>query len=302
MVHANGSLCVKPDQIQPPKPKARSGGVYKWVDEHGKVHFGDKPTDTAEDLTQHYQTRRSGMELVMDYPNWVGSKSVEADLQKEAELMYRIFTRFIPKEHHRPVSLNITLFEDNSAYTAYRDNQGISAMTGAFYRAEEHRIYMPMLISDAATRAVARHEMTHAMTIAMLGTLPIWLMEGIAEYMQRLHWNMSAATVPVDHQAMRQAKGGKPSDLRQLTGMTHQRFYASNRYGNYARASLLVHFLIDHTEGQSWLKQTLASYATDPCHRFQPDHAFATYSGGVEALSASFDRWLDAREHLPHRY
>ncbi|MBM95524.1 MAG: hypothetical protein CMI09_06710 [Oceanospirillaceae bacterium] len=303
VMHANGTLCLKPDFIKPPEPKAQVSGVYKWVDENGKVHFGDKPTETSEDLSKRYQTRNSGMELVMEYRDWSGNKSIEADLQKEAELMYRIFSQFVPKAHRRPVVLNITLFENRQRFDAYRVQQGIGANTGAFYRGEEHRIYMPMLRSEKATRAVARHEMTHAMTVAMLGTLPIWLMEGIAEYMQRLKWQMSAASVPVDVWALRHVNPKAPATIKQLTGMSHQDFYARGKNNNYARASLLVHFLIGHADGKAWLKQSLARFAEQPCRPFDPEQEFNSfYPGGLASVSERFEQWLDAREHLPHRY
>ena len=301
--HPQAAGCMRPDQIKPPKPKAKPAGVYRWVDDKGRVHFGDKPTETAEDLSQHYKTRNAGMKLVLSYPDWAGDSSVQATLEREAELMYRIFSRLIPKPQRRPVTLNITLFENQTRYATYRTQEGISSQTGAFYRASEHRIYMPRYASDSQTRAVARHEMTHAMTVAMLGSLPVWLMEGIAEYMERLQWQLSAARVPVDRWALNQIRQGQTKSLGQLTGMSHQDFYARQRHRNYALASLLVHFLMEHTEGKAWLTQMLARYAAQPCLPFDPQTAFEqTYPGGLSGLSSAFETWLSAREHLPHRY
>lgn len=295
--------CIHPDQIKPPKPETKPAGVYRWVDDKGRVHFGDKPTATAEDLSQQYKTRNAGMKLVLTYPEWGGDTTVQADLEREAELMYRIFSRLIPKPQRRPVTLNITLFESQARYAAYRSKQGISSQTGAFYRANEHRIYMPRYASDQMTRAVARHEMTHAMTVAMLGSLPVWLMEGIAEYMERLQWQLSAARVPVDGWALNQVRYRQNQSLEQLIGMTHQDFYARQRQQNYALASLFVHFLMEGDTGQRWLTQTLAGYARQPCQSFDLKQAFEQrYPGGLSAVSAAFDDWLSAREHLPHRY
>ena len=303
VVHGNGDVCLKPDSIEVPEVKPPKTGVYKWVDEHGKVHFGDKPTSTSEDLSKQYRVSDSGMTVKLEYPDWDGSKTVAADLQKEAELMHRIFTKFVPKQHRRRVDLNITLFKNRQSFARYRTEQGIPRSTGAFYRGEEHRIYMPMLDSDSATRSVARHEMTHAMTVAMLGSLPIWLMEGIAEYMGRLKWHMSVATVPMDTWSMRQLDSTKPMSLEQLTSMTHQQFYSLDKQKNYAKASLLVHFLMEHNDGKTWLKHTLAGFANEPCQAFDPAVAFGHhYPGGLAGLSQRFEKWMDAREHFPHRY
>ena len=303
ITHANGGACISPDSIRPPKPLPKTSGVYKWVDEQGKVHFGDKPTATSEDLSKQYRVNNSGMTLVMQYPNWVGSRTIEADLKKEADLMYRIFSQLVPVKHRRPVTLNITLFENQAAYARFRADQGIPPTTGAFYRANEHRIYMPMFNSAPVTRAVARHEMTHAMTVAILGSLPVWLMEGIAEYMERLQWQMSAATVAVDAHALMSFNGGARLDIEELTSMSYRRFYSSDLHLNYAGASLLVHFLMGHTEGRAWLKQVLADFAVHPCRHFGARQEFeAYYPGGIDAFSKRFQNWLTAREHLPHRY
>ncbi len=302
-IHMASSACIRPEAIASPQAPKKAASVHRWVDDKGNVHFGDKPTSASEDLSEQYQSYDSGMAIELTYPDWEGSRSVQADLEREAELMYRILSQLIPRHQRRPVSLNITLFKNWKAYNAFQVKQGIPSSTGAFYRASEHRIYMPYRASEKQTRAIARHEMTHAMTTAMLGTLPIWLTEGIAEYMERLHWQMSAAKVPVDRWALKKVTQGQVADIATLTGMDHQTFYRVNKSGNYANASLLVHFLMGHDDGKQWLKSTLARYVSQPCHTFDPEEAFAKeYPNGLAGLDQAYHRWLKGTQHYAHHY
>lgn len=73
--------------------------IYKWVDEQGNVHFGDKPLDPAEasraqpvELNQGYQpTQRTAQEQeAFEQQQWLQGKRTEMlrrDEQKEAAEM-----------------------------------------------------------------------------------------------------------------------------------------------------------------------------------------------------------------------
>jgi hypothetical protein len=87
--------------------------------------------------------------------------------------------------------------------------------------------------------AIARHEMPHAMLAGMLGPVPVWLNEGLAEYMESFSWRMNIAVSEPRVSEYGRLKG---SDMEQLANTAHQDFYGSNQQVNYLQAAARVYF------------------------------------------------------------
>lgn len=289
------------------KVEQKSQQVYRWTDAQGQVHFGDRPQGGSEDLSKRYERQQRQFQLKVDYPGWDGYPPMATALENEARLMYRIITDLIPARQHRAMQLNVNLYPDWNSFATQLRAHNLDRNTGAFYSSAEHRMYIPFDrrrgLDNAMdyTRSLARHEMTHAITTAMLGSLPMWLNEGLAEYMERLDWQMNAALVHPGRFSKAQHKNGV--SVTRLTGMDRGQFYASQSKGmNYLRAAAFVHFLMGHDAGRRWLGRLLEGYADAPCHRFVPEVALASYEGGAVVLEQAFNQWLARGQFATHQY
>jgi hypothetical protein len=302
-LNADG-YCMKP--MAPVKVVQKTQAVYRWTDDQGRVHFGDKPLSNAEDLSAHYQGKQLPLQMSVDFPDWQGNSLIAASLEREAHLMYRIISGLIPARQHRSLALNVSVYENFESFDKVRRQRGVGARTGAFYSSDEHHIYLPYESrwgaenAMAVTSALARHEMTHAIATAMLGTLPIWLNEGLAEYMERLQWQMSVALVAPDRQFPK--LGRYRVDLAQFTAMSQKQFYQGNKGLHYAQGLALVYFMLGSESGRQWLGGVLERFADSPCHRFDPRQEFASYPGGLDAATREFNQWLAAAQFTTHRY
>jgi hypothetical protein len=72
---------------------AAQAGVYKWTDEHGKVHYGDRPTDKkAEQVTIKPGPANGAPQETIDnqraIDNWLKARGTDREInkKKQAEL------------------------------------------------------------------------------------------------------------------------------------------------------------------------------------------------------------------------
>ena len=72
-------------------PLLMAGGIYKWTDENGKVHFGDRPVDMNKAETVKIRKQQTGTMVskaqTNKYKKSIASNS-QTDLQK-AEAKYK---------------------------------------------------------------------------------------------------------------------------------------------------------------------------------------------------------------------
>jgi hypothetical protein len=147
--------------------------------------------------------------------------------------------------------------------------------------------------------AIVRHEMTHAMLAGMLGPVPVWINEGLAEYMESFRWQMNAAVAQPRVDQYSRLQG---ASMKALAHTEHQDFYGSNQERNYLQAVASLYFLLDHQAGRQWLKRSFAAYGQSPCRKIGVNQLFSTYPGGVEGASHGFNAWLRAGKFASHRY
>jgi len=73
-----------------------SAEVYKWVDEDGNVHFGDRPPDTEQHETVGVTTARDGSTQSDNLTSIAGKEGV-AGAKNTCDRAARNFKRFLPQ-------------------------------------------------------------------------------------------------------------------------------------------------------------------------------------------------------------
>ena len=294
--------CIKPPTQNISEVENQS--IYRWTDANGRVHFGDKARQqNAKDMSKAYGRRTQGVKLTIEYPGWEGDRQLDADLHKESALMYRILTKYIPRHEWRQINLNLVIFPDQPAFEEYKQQQQANAGWMAYYDGRSNQAYMARQQNHQMTMRIARHEMTHAMMLGMLGTTPIWISEGMAQYLERLDWQMSAAQVAADEFTYEQLASGGGSSFAQVANMNHYDFNGDNQGGNYHSASAMMHFLLGHREGQHWVKEVLGYFAINPCGPYDAGQFFNQgYPDGLAGVTKKYRQWLAGREFRTHYY
>lgn len=300
--YAAKMLCRKP-KTQDLK-NVNKQKIYKWIDDAGRTHFGEKPNvtdeDNVEDLSKQYEALQQAVKLYIEYPNWAGDSLIESEIKKQGKMVHKVLSHYVPKIYQRQINLKIILFKNVEEFESHRDNQQGNAQWGAYYSSKNNSIYLPRYDNIEQTMAIARHEMTHAMLAGMLGPVPVWINEGLAEYMESFSWRINIAVAQP-----RVSEYGRlhHTSMKQLASTEHQDFYGSDQQMNYLQAAASIYFLLDHQAGRKWLQRSFAFYGQNPCRKASIDQLFGqNYPGGVEGASRNFHEWLDNGKFASHRY
>lgn len=301
--YAAKMLCHKPktqsiDNVSKQK-------IYKWVDEEGRTHFGEKPNtaqkkSSVEDLSKQYQALQQAVQLKIEYPNWAGDSFIESELKKQGKMVHKVLSHYVPKSHLRQINLKIILFKNVAEFQQHRDKQQANAQWGAYYSSASNSIYLPRYPNIEQTMAIARHEMSHAMIAGMLGPIPVWMNEGLAEYMESFSWKMNVAVAQPRVHNYNQLKN---ANMAELANASYKDFYGFDQDRNYLQAVASIYFLLDHQSGRDWLKSSFRFYAQNPCSNQGAERLFAqTYPGGLAGASRNFKAWIKKGKYPTHRY
>lgn len=300
--YAAKMLCRKPKTQDLDHVKKQK--IFKWVDENGRTHFGEKPNleneSAAQDLSQQYQALQQAVQLSIEYPNWAGDSLIESEIKKQGKLVHKVLSHYVPKIYQRQINLKIILFKDVTDFEAQREKQQANVQWGAYYSSANNSIYLPRYPTNEQTMAIARHEMTHAMLAGMLGPVPVWINEGLAEYMESFRWQMNVviAQPRVDQYGRLQG-----ASMKQLANTEHKDFYGADSQMNYLQAVASIYFLLDHQAGREWLKRSFAFYGQNPCRKASAEQLFSqNYPGGIDSASRNFNAWLNKGKFATHRY
>jgi hypothetical protein len=278
--------------------------IYKWVDEKGRTHFGEKLSaaneNKTEDLTKQYEALQQAVKLSIEYPNWTGDIVLESEIKKQGKLVHKVLSYYVPKIYQRQINLKIILFKNVKEFQIQREKQQGNAQWGAYYRWANNTIYLPRYSNIEQTMAIARHEITHAVLAGMLGPMPVWMNEGLAEYMESFSWQMNAAVAQPRVSQFSRLKG---VNMTHLTNAERKDFYGADQTKNYLQASAIMYFLLDHQAGRDWLKRSFAFYGENPCNTASAEKLFnQNYPGGIETASHNFNVWLGKGKFVSHRY
>jgi len=302
--YAAKMLCRKPktqnlDNVNEQK-------IYKWIDEKGRTHFGEKPSAAdelntqVEDLSKQYEALQQAVKLSIEYPNWAGDSLIESEIKKQGKLVHKVLSHYVPKIYQRQINLKIILFKNVAEFESHRDKQQANAQWGAYYSSASNSIYLPRYPNIEQTMAIARHEMTHAMLAGMLGPVPVWINEGLAEYMESFSWQMNAAVAQPRVSQYGRLKG---ANMKQLANTQHTDFYGADQDRNYLQAVASIYFLLDHQAGREWLKRSFSFYGQNPCRKTSAEQLFSrNYPAGIEGASRNFNVWLSKGKFASHRY
>jgi tetratricopeptide (TPR) repeat protein len=151
-----------------------------------------------------------------------------------------------------PVPTVVIVFADDKSFTPFKPHyQGKPIELSGYFQPGAASNYIAVLLAqeDYALR-VAFHEYTHAVTVNTLSNVPVWLMEGLAQF-----YEMTAdrgggrraliGVVPPEHLATLRQQQFMPVDELMAVDYTSPVYNEGNRRGLfYAESWAVVHYLV----------------------------------------------------------
>jgi hypothetical protein len=286
--------------------------IYRWTDADGVTHFSDAqpPGAAAERYDPDTAARPAYFALNIDYRGRSSVPFFRDELTAQATGIYKILADLLGSARLRQVNLNIVLLADEAAYLQYAlASTGRNlASTGGFYSSATNEAVTYLYTERARTTEVSRHEATHVIATGILGIVPLWLNEGLAEYFAGLSVQGQYSQVGVRAHLLQLARAtrasGYPGTLRDFLTLDAAGWNSAWLENHYALGWALVYFLMDSNDGHAALAALMQQMADQYC---RPLNGVATlaqaYPGGLAALEQQFYAWLDRPgTKTPHIY
>lgn len=283
------------------KNKSDSSKIYRWVDENGKVHFGDDEKNKGSVIHGNRAPELSITVNVIPHDSQP-NRHFQNNLAREARSIYNILLGILPREQLRPVYLDIVVLSSYRSLKDYKTYRFSKEGKGTAYQRNSQAVaYVSMHRGDDVDRSVKR-ELTYSIVTALVGSVPQWLGEGLASYIGYLEWNNMNSAIARPRGNF--SKGYiKDDDFIELMNMDHRTFQQSKSWslGYFEQSYSLFYFLKSHQEGKQLITRLFKHYSHWDCH---PDDIesvlLENYPGGSYMLMKRYNRWLENKKFSSH--
>lgn len=298
-----GQPCSRRPVVNPSRKTQRE--IYRWTDASGKVVFSDRTPSTAPAQVIG-QTSQGGVGMFSAEYRYLGGEPDPAFRLTVAANVNGVFQFLVTSlglQEVEPLHVRLTVVYGEERFLAYRETRARNLATvSGFYSFLNNEAVVRWLGAETSM-AVARHEIMHLALGNWLGEVPLWLNEGLAEFVERLSFKQSYALSAAPGRKMaevvRLREAGRLPPLGEFLAMERPDWY---RIGNdiaYPYAWSLAHFLIETSARRSLVSDYLGILAQNRCRTLDPVQSLdRLYPGGVTQLEEDWSTWLH-RGHWP---
>ncbi|ENO15136.1 DUF4124 domain-containing protein [Marinobacter nanhaiticus D15-8W] len=282
--------------------------IYRYTDENGVVHFGDRKVQGRQQEEVKVRGgdsdwQRYQIDIVTD-GGVILTDAERERIEADVNHVYRFFDDILYFDLFRTVPVNILILPDHASYQRYLSrhiNGTVPPSYGVFLGATHQIVvYIREEERDATFRTIS-HETGHAVLASLANYMPAWLNEGLAEQMEML-------AREGDHLVIRAHPGNTKvvnylrerhllsnvEDFLAMQSVDWRNHYIDRGYSLQAQTGEFVYFLLSTPTGRSFLTRlihqykrgdrTLAAYLVD-------EH----YVGGMRVMQDNWALWLQGR-------
>ena len=295
--------------------------VYKWIDEQGRVHFGDKP------LHQNVQQAEK-IELKSSHQAWQplnievlyqGSLQARRDseyeldqerIQRQVNWVYRFYDEVLYFDFYKKVPVKIHVLKNEREYHQYVFSISGHKPTNSLgvYLPSSHEIavfiHPKKWGGKENTYKTIKHEASHAILHSLAERMPHWLNEGMAEQMETLSFSGEKFIIDRHRKNHRSVLARKKqlAEAGRFIEMDSLRWRGelANGSPHQAMAGQLVFLSLSKSYGRSFITRLLQDYKRGVKLRsfyLLDQH----YIGGTSAFSLHWQQWLSQGMTQPER-
>ena len=284
--------------------------IYQWVDERGKVHFGDKPPDEVKqavtDLTERYAIDRDFEVSIVPHDYQMGL-DVKTKVTVAVSKIFSIYAADFIMRPDTDARLEIRIYGIEQEFRALTRERGLQIENASgFYSPRENTIHVWRNRNLDRLLEVLTHEASHTIMQHQIGRVPIWINEGLAEYFETMEvFGQTVVVRPNTHWIAtvdRLLRDGL-MPLGDFLSMTREKWYLFNGEGSlaYAVAWSVTFFLMSSEPGIATIHTVLQHHKQGGEEDVNALIA-AAYPGGFEAFEEAWRYWAMYGKRVPHRY
>ena len=274
--------------------------IYRWVDDDGKVHFGDKKSKKYEQTTITPDIPQSSwkrFDISINLVNVELSQDEIKRIQHDVNNIYQFYDQVMFFDFYKTVPVKIHIESNKENYYQHlRQVLGRepSPSRGMYIR-KGHQIVVYIREDRNGTLETIKHETSHAIIDSIVPSAPVWLNEGLAEQMETLEVNDGALVIQ-RHSANRQQVSRQQNllSLRTLLDLQNGEWRNHSAKSNYilqAQSGELVYFLLSANTGRSFISRVLHEYKRGNRKR-SLYLVNENYVGDIMGMEINWQRWL----------
>ncbi|TNE78438.1 MAG: hypothetical protein EP334_05020 [Gammaproteobacteria bacterium] len=278
-----------------------AGGIVKWTDEQGITHYEDYHATTAPvgmQLVTRFPDTKEYFSLNLEVEAGALPASFRAAITRRAVWIYEYYRTLLDERHLSRAEVHLVVHSNRADYEIVR-NQYVgerSEDVPGFYIVTGNRAEILHEGHDEQTLKVMTHEVVHVINNQLFGLLPRWLNEGLATYMESLERDEQRPSTAKERLRIIRKQVGVPLlgrvNVRQLLDTEKRSWSPEQRAIYYPFSQLLTTYLLQ-PENRVFSRLFFNYLASHKCE--EPNVAErlqADYPGGINGLSADFERWL----------
>jgi hypothetical protein len=277
--------------------------VYKWLDEDGKVHYGDREINGVKQKTIDLKNKKS---------NWskrnimVKTQEVELTPKEIQEIIdgvnnvYEFFDRVLFFDIYKTVPVNILVLKDTESYYQYlveKTGRKPTPSYGVYYRAE-NQIIVYIQDNRELTFNTIKHEVAHAIIDTIIPYSPAWLNEGLAEQMEtltkrddKLHISRHKINYYYTRQLEKNNRLIGISEFLKMPSNKWRHSLSQRQTGLQAQSGEFVYFLLTTPPDRSFVVRLMHNFARG--NRTISYYLVGkNYIGGIKTLEIKWKNWL----------
>lgn len=284
-----------------PLREIHAGGIVKWTDDEGIIHYEDYQGDHAPE----------GLQVVTRFPDTKDYFSLDirvasgglpagfrSSINQKAVWIYEFYRSLLDDNRLSRAEVHLVIHNRVLDYEQVRDQyvgHGAEEVPG-FYIVSRNRAEILRQGSDVLTMKVMVHEVVHIINNQLFGQLPRWLNEGLATYIESLNTDQQRPSTAKERLGVIKKQVGLPLlgkvDIRQLLATEKQPWPLEKRADYYQFSQLLTTFLLQ-PENRNFSHPFLNELAAQKCVSLDvADYIAVHYKGGISGMEGDFRRWL----------
>jgi hypothetical protein len=277
------------------------GGVFRWSDDQGGVHFSDVAPKNFEATTLLGQATPDFFNLIVTYPSGYVPSDISNIVSVGGRAIYQVYSTYLQKENMSKSNIDVRVYGNESAYQSFKKKiaPSVTAEIPGFYSWGANVAVVLHKNSVDRTNETALHEATHVINAKNFGKMPKWFNEGMAVVFERAAVAGQAITIsPSAYSIEFLRTKATPLSLVQLLGSAHAQWDGDMRPTYYANAWSLAYFLMQ-PGNRALMTAFQRAMAMNKCDEMDSVAYFeANYSGGLRGLDNAWRAWRH-RESIP---